>query len=395
MSKLRRNLDMKYKRILQTKLATSKKSALLLGPRQTGKSTLIKSMNPDISINLANEKTFLEFSSDVSLLEKMLNYEKPKTVFIDEIQRLPSLLNTIQSILDDAPAPPKFFLTGSSARKLKRGHANLLPGRIITFSMGPLVEPEFLLDVDLDLALAFGSLPGIVSEKDNIQKMDVLSSYAGTYLKEEIQAEALTKNIEGFSRFLMTCASRSGHFLDFAKLGTQASITQKTSSRFFEILEDTLIVTRIDSFTKSESRRLIQHPKFYFFDVGVLNGLLGNFKLTDDRRGYLFEHFIVNQIITLTQIYGGNSRLSTYRTESGSEVDLIIENGSNLLSLEIKATQKISPNDFKGLVRFKEFFKKKHSSMLIYGGTRNYMESSVEVLNWRTGLQTIAEFLKK
>ena len=154
-------------------------------------------------------------------------------------------------------------------------------------------------------------------------------------------------------------------------------------------------MTRIDSFTKSESRRLIQHPKFYFFDVGVLNGLLGNFKLTDDRRGYLFEHFIVNQIITLTQIYGGNSRLSTYRTESGSEVDLIIENGSNLLSLEIKATQKISPNDFKGLVRFKEFFKKKHSSMLIYGGTRNYMESSVEVLNWRTGLQTIAEFLKK
>ena len=311
MSILRRNIDMIYNRLLIDKLKKSTKSVLLLGPRQTGKSTLIKSLTPDLAFNFASEKTFLEFSSQPDLLEKILKSEKPKTVFIDEVQRIPTLLNTIQAILDDGPQRPRFYLTGSSARKLKRGQANLLPGRMISFNLGPLVDQECQDDLTLAHVLAFGSMPGILTEKEVRAKKEILRSYAGTYLKEEVQAEALTRNIEGFSRFLMVAASKSGEFLDFAKLGSQASISQKTSSRFFEILEDTLIVTRLQPFAKSETRRLIQHPKFYFFDVGVLNGLLGNFTVSEDRKGLLFEHFIVNQILTLNQILGGGCRIST------------------------------------------------------------------------------------
>ncbi len=387
------NRGMEYRRLIADKLKKSAKSILLLGPRQTGKSTLIRSINPDLSINLSREKTFLEFSSQPDLLEKILKIDKPKTVFIDEVQRIPSLLNTVQAILDDRPKGIQFYLTGSSARKLKRGQANLLPGRIVSYSLGPLAFQECRSDLTLGHALAFGSMPGILSEKDIKTKKEVLRSYAGTYLKEEIQAEALTKNIEGFSRFLMVAASKSGEFLDFSKLGSQASISQKASSRFFEILEDTLIVSRLNSFSRSETRRLVQHPKFYFFDLGVLNGLLQNFTLSNDRKGFLFEHFIVNQILTLNKVHGDHCRISTYRTEGGSEVDIIIENESELLSVEIKSSENIHGDDFLGLKRFAQFYKNRHRSILIYAGARSYKEDRIEVLSWARGLDAIFEFM--
>ncbi len=144
---------------------------------------------------------------------------------------------------------------------------------------------------------------------------------------------------------------------------------------------------------KNETRRLVQHPKFYFFDNGVLNGLLKNFTLSEDRKGFLFEHFIVNQIITANLTFGEPARLSTYRTEAGSEVDLLIECNGSLISLEIKSGRKLSTTDFSGLRGFADFYKKKHRSILLYCGDKAYCEDFIEVLPWRTALEEITKFI--
>ncbi len=382
-----------YQRLLSDKFLKTSKNILLLGPRQTGKSTLIQSLNPDLTINLALEQTFLDFSAQPDLIEKMIQHSEPTSIFIDEIQRLPSLLNTIQVILDKAPKKYRFFLTGSSARKLKRGGANLLPGRVISFQLGPLSADEMGADLILDDALVYGTLPGIVSEQKQRDKRDLLRTYASTYLKEEIQSEALTKNIEGFARFLFVAASKSGEFLDFSKLGVLASINQKTSSRFFEILEDTLIVTRINAFSRNETRRLVQHPKFYFFDNGVLNGLLKNFTLSEDRKGFLFEHFMINQIITTHFIQGEPARLSTYRTEAGNEVDLLIEKDGDFMCVEIKSSRRLGSKDFSGLYGFADHYGKKHRFILLYDGNHAYQENFIEVLPWQKALKEISAFI--
>lgn len=383
-----------YDRVLTRMIKKSSKSVLLLGPRQTGKSTLMKGLDPDLTINLASERTFLDFSAQPDLIEKVIDHQKPKTIFIDEVQRLPSMLNSIQAIIDDSPKNQyRFFLTGSSARKLRRGNANLLPGRVISQKLGPLIFSEMNTDLKLDDALVFGTLPGVVMEEKDQERKDILRSYSSTYLKEEIQAEALTKNIEGFARFLFVVASKSGEFLDFSKLGIQAAISQKTSTRFFEILEDTLVVRRLDAFAKNETRRLVKHPRFFFFDNGVLNGLLKNFTLSEDRKGMLFEHFIINQIMTMNEISGESARISTYRTESGSEVDLIIEKDGVLISLEIKSGARLNSKDFSGLHSFKNSFEKKHRSILLYAGSRSYREDFVEVHPWERALKEVYEFL--
>ena len=273
---------------------------MLLGPRQTGKSTLIQNLNPDLTINLAKEAVFLDFASNPQELEQRLEgNSNAKTVFIDEIQRLPSLLNMIQALIDESPRRWRFFLTGSSARKLKRGHANLLPGRLHSYELSGLTPIEVGAKFDVQSALSTGTLPGIYTESSNQQRIKTLRSYAATYLKEEIQAEALTRNLEGFSRFLFVTAACSGQFLDFAKLANEAKISRQSAMRYFEILEDTLIVNRCLPFAKSARKRLVQHPKFYFFDNGVYNALLGNFIASDDRKGLLFEHLFFNTLSAL------------------------------------------------------------------------------------------------
>ncbi|MBT7713468.1 MAG: ATP-binding protein, partial [Deltaproteobacteria bacterium] len=220
---------------------------MLLGPRQTGKSTLIKILKPELTINLADEGEFLLFTQNPDELKQRLASTQYKTVFIDEVQRLPGLLNTVQSILDDQDNMIKFYLTGSSARKLKRGKANLLPGRVFNYQLGPLVTSELNYRIDTEKALSTGTMPGVYSENNPKFRYKTLRSYASTYLKEEIQAEALARNLEGFSRFLYFAAIYSGHFLDISKLASEAQVPRQSAVRYFEILEDTLIVNRSPS----------------------------------------------------------------------------------------------------------------------------------------------------
>jgi predicted AAA+ superfamily ATPase len=380
-------------RALGQVLRDSKKSFLLLGPRQTGKSTLVSSLNPDLSINLAHEPTYLEFARSPRELEERLNAlgssGKLQNIFLDEVQRLPSLLNTVQALLDSAPQRYKFLLTGSSARKLRRGQANLLPGRIFTYHLGPVVSLEMDHRLDTNQALAHGTLPGILFEPDLKTKEKTLTSYAATYLKEEVQAEALTRNLEGFARFLSVCAEYAGQFLDLSKLAVDAQIARQTAVRYFEVLEDCLIVHRLAPFAKSARRRLVQHPRFYFFDPGVLNGLLGNFHLSADRTGNLFEHLICSQILSSAAARDQTIKLSAYRTEHGAEVDFILEMNRETLAIETKASRNIGVNDLRGFASFADFFGKPHRAMVLYLGKERRKMGAVEIFPWQEGLRAI------
>jgi predicted AAA+ superfamily ATPase len=377
-------------RQLSAIIKESKKSILLLGPRQTGKSTLIASLNPDLSINLARESTFLEFAADPTLLDSQIKALRPKSIFIDEVQRLPSLLNTTQALLDETRGALRFYLTGSSARKLRRGRANLLPGRVITLELGPLLESELGDTFDLSTSLSVGTLPGIITDENTTERERVLTSYAGTYLKEEIQAEALTRDLEGFARFLRYCAAASGQYLDMTRLATEAQIKRASAIRFFEILEDTLLAFRCDAFAKSERRRLIQHPRFFLFDNGVLNGVLGNFRVSADRKGMLFEHFVITQVYHAAKALGGNIRLSNYRTEHGAEVDLIVERSDGeTLAVECKAGNTVGSTDLEGFKSFASFFKRPHRKIVIFGGTTPRRINEVDIFPCQMGIREI------
>jgi uncharacterized protein len=377
---------MYFERALAARLAKTKKSVLLLGPRQTGKSTLMGGLRPSLVINLADEETFVDFLRDPGLLKKVVG--RHRSVLIDEVQRIPSLLNSVQAILDSAGGPT-FYLTGSSARKLKRGRANLLPGRLFVYRLGPLSSSELGDAFDLRLALRKGLLPGIYAEPDEDTWTRLLRSYALTYLKEEIQAEALTRNLEGFSRFFEVIVAESGTCVDFSKIASRASIERMTARRYFDVLTDTLVLSAVEAFSKSGRTRLAQHPRFFLFDVGVLNGALRNFEASPDRIGVLLEHLVLQLIHSGASSLDQDIRVSTYRTERGAEVDFIVERGRDVFAVEVNASKNVSSRDLTGLKSFAAFYGKKHTPLVLYLGDRDLEIDGVLVRNVFKGLREV------
>jgi predicted AAA+ superfamily ATPase len=280
---------------LSKQLETSKKSILLLGARQTGKSTLIKELSPTLTINLARETTYREHLVDPKLIERQVAALPTNThckIFVDEIQRLPSMLNTIQAIVDDNKHII-FFLTGSSARKLKRGAANLLPGRILQHKLFPLVYWEINKQFNLEKALQIGTLPEIYLETYG---PDLLKDYIDIYLREEIIAESILRNHATYGIFLELAARFSGQEINYSKLASDSEIPKESIRRYVEILDDTLLIQRIPGFTATNSsRKAIQREKIIFFDLGVRNGILGihKNKLTSKEYGCLFEQWVI------------------------------------------------------------------------------------------------------
>lgn len=378
-------------RRLAVTLASDERSVLLLGPRQVGKSTLLASLHPDLTFNLARESTFLDFASNPRALEERLaaRQETKLTVFLDEIQRLPSLLNTVQATVDEQPGRYRFLLSGSSARKLKRGNANLLPGRVNSYSLGGLVAGELGYRLPTREALSTGALPGVLTHPNEATRRKMLSSYASTYLKEEIQAEALTRSIEGFARFLSAAAEWSGKFLDISKVARAAMSPRNSVVRWFEVLEETLLVRRVESFAKSATRRMVQHPKLYFFDVGVLNALLGNFEVSPDRIGALFEHLLCQQLYDSASSRDTSIRVSTYRTSNNVEVDFIVELDRVVWAIEAKASSRVDSSDLTGLSSFREYLGKEcRRRVWTLSGERRKV-GGVDVLPWQEGLREL------
>lgn len=377
---------MLFKRQIAENIKKFDKSILLLGPRQTGKSTLISSLQPDLTINLADEETYVSFLRDPGLLKKRIKGHK--RIFIDEVQKIPSLLNTVQALLDQNKSL-RFYLTGSSARKLRRGQANLLPGRVLNFSLGPLSMTEIGDAADIEKLLSSGALPGVLSEPDPELAQKLLRSYSAAYLKEEVQAEALTRNLEGFSRFFDVAAGRSGEFIDFSKFASQAMIERTSARRYFDVLVDTLILESVPPFAKSSKRRLIQHPKFYFFDVGVLNGALGNFEVSPDRKGKLFEHLCLQMLLSEAKGRDKEIRISVYRTEAGAEVDFVLEKSREIFAIEAKATRTIGSHDLRGLKSFMEFHGRRVKAMVFYQGENELEIDGIHIYPLAEGIRAV------
>ncbi|MCD4692824.1 MAG: AAA family ATPase [Calditrichales bacterium] len=336
-------------------------SFFLFGPRQTGKSTLIKATyNRDIwEVNLLLSENYHAYKKDPSLFRKQaqvkIEKEKIKTVFIDEIQRIPELLNEIHYLIENYPHS-RFILTGSNARKLRRGGTNLLAGRAIEANLYPFVYDEIKDIFSLEEILTYGTLPPLLNKTADVKK-DILKTYVNTYLKEEIQAEGLARNVGGFYRFLDIAAHQFSELLNFTSVARDCALPTRTVQTYYEILEDTLIGYRLLPWRKSIRKRLTSHPKFYFFDCGVVNAL--NNTIIDPipgiLKGKLFEQFIISETIALIKYKKSDARIYYWRTNHGAEVDLLIEKyGKIEAAIEIKSAKTISGGHLSGLRAFRE-----------------------------------------
>jgi predicted AAA+ superfamily ATPase len=277
-----------------------------------------------------------------------------RTIFVDEVQRVPELLDEVHRLIENRKV--RFLLTGSSVRKLKRGGANLLAGRASTRRLHPLTIAEQGDRFDLERTLRFGSLPAVVTGDDDDAR-ELLRAYGDTYLREEIQAESIVRNLGGFARFLDVAAAQCGDILNFSAVARDAGLAVRTVQDYFQILEDTLLGFRLEAWRASPRARMTTHPRFYLFDTGVTNALnrrLGS-ELDTAQRGRLFEQLVVLETMRLLDYDEPDARLYFWRTNVGAEVDLLIERAGKLqLAVEIKCTRKVAGADLSGLRSFRE-----------------------------------------
>ena len=381
-------------RILNLKKYQS--SLFLFGPRQVGKTYLIKhTLSPDIFVDLLKHSEFLRYAKDVSLLSgevKALNKDKGLIV-IDEIQRCPELLNEVQLLMEDKPQL-QFILTGSSARKLKRTGVNLLGGRAITLHLYPFTHEELGESFVLEEAMHFGTLPRIALEKKREDKIRLLKSYVETYLQEEIHQEALTRNIPAFAKFLELAAYENGNLINFQSLTREVGVHSKTIKEYFHILEDTLLGFLIYPYGKSPRTKIVAHPKFYFFDGGVVgalrNELSSNLVQGTPPYGRAFEHFIMLEIKRWLDYSEIESKMSFFRTTDGAEVDLILEVGQEVWPIEIKASSEPRLSDVRGL---KSFIKdhKYTRALCVCLTPRAFVADNIEFVPWPSFMRELKD----
>lgn len=335
------------------------KSYFLLGPRQTGKSTLLKQfVDKDHYFDLLKPSLFAELNARPEALVEMIQAlpgvggknEKRQYIVIDEIQKLPNLLDTVQYLIG-FHKNLCFILTGSSARKLRKAGQNLLGGRARKISFCPLTLRE-LFEVEenpLEGALRYGGLPGVRSSK---KPSEELRDYVGVYLNEEIMAEALVRNLNNFSRFLATASLCNAEQINYQKIAADAQVKGNTVRDYFDILEDTLIGDRVNPFKPYEDRKFVSSPKFYFFDIGVcLHVTKKNAAhLSNDEMGKALETLIYGELKAYKSYVSGDTEIFYWRTQTGNEVDFVLRSeDGRLIGIEVKMTKNPTDYDLKGL----------------------------------------------
>lgn len=376
-----------------------KSSFMLLGPRGTGKSTLVRDqMDFDLQIDLLQSKNFLALSSNPSYLEDLTKNLKEKSwVFIDEIQKIPALLDEVHSLIESQKL--NFALSGSSARKLRRQGANLLAGRAVSVQLFPLTFSEYKNVCSLKQAIEWGSLPQSISQPD--LKKDYLASYVETYLREELIEEGILRKIDPFVRFLNICGMYNGQILNIENIARESFVGRSTVANYFEVLEETLIGYQLPSFQKKYNKKEVTHPKFYLFDNGVTRACSNLIYEDVDSvwLGFAFEALIVNEVRFYNKYLKKNKELFYYRYSGGYEIDLIIENKKKTLSnnaeytaIEIKSSSKWDKRWNEPLMDFKEKSKGKVKKLIgVYTGKDILSQGDITILPAEVFLTQLAE----
>lgn len=366
------------------------KSFFLFGPRGTGKTQFVrKHFRGAYYIDLLESDQFVELASEPSLLEELILEKNKKWVIIDEVQKIPELLNEVHRLIEQKKY--HFVLTGSSARQLRKKGVNLLAGRALTYSMHPLTATEMGKKFNLDRAIRYGMLPSVHVES---MPKKYLESYVKTYLREEVYHEGIVRNLAAFSRFLTAASFSQGSLLNIQDVSRECGIDRKTVSGYFDILEDLLLSHRLPSFTKRAKRKVVSHPKFYFFDVGVYRTIRpkGPLDTPEEVEGCALETLFFQHLHAINDYEECGYELFYWRTTTGIEVDFILYGEKGLLAFEVKRGGRVKPHDLKGLKEFKASYPMARL-FLINGSKRSSKQGDVQILPFEKALKELPEIL--
>ncbi|RME22831.1 MAG: ATP-binding protein [Deltaproteobacteria bacterium] len=358
---------------------TGSAAVFLWGARQTGKTTLLKTRLPDaLYLDLLDTDLSAELLLRPALLRQRVLAERPEVVVLDEIQKVPVLLEQVHWLLENTAT--RFVLCGSSARKLRRGGVNLLGGRATEARLFPLTSAE-LPDIDLERYINHGGLPAHYLSEDPVP---LLRSYVNTYLKQEIIEESVTRNIPAFSRFLEIVGLTHARELNFTSVARECGVSAATVRNYYQILEDTLMGFRLEPWRHRKRMRLVETSKFYLFDTGVALYLMpeGHRAIAGtDLFGRAFEQFVINEMRAWCEYRRSYRRLYFWRTYSGYEVDLVV--GDMELAVEIKASRRVTSTELKSLRRLREEFSVGRSIVVCREDAARTTEDGIEILPWR------------
>lgn len=363
-----------YSRLLKL---PEKQSFLLLGPRGTGKTAWIKAACPGaITIDLLDGHLYGRLLANPSLLADLIPASHSDWVVVDEVQRVPALLDEVHRLIEGRRL--RFALTGSSARKLRRGGVNLLAGRALTRFMHPLTAQELGTDFDLGRAARFGGLPFACTTD---APADYLASYAATYLREEVLQEGLTRNLAAFSRVLEAASFSQAQVLNMAAVARDSAVSAKMAEGYFSILEDLLLAVRIPAFTKRAKRRVVLHPKFFLFDAGVYRAVRprGPLDSPEEADGPAIETAVLAHLRAWNDYGQLGQTISYWRTPEGDEVDFVVYGEAGFVAIEVRRSATIRGEDLRGLSRFKRDYPEARA-VLLHPGTRRYHQGGIEII---------------
>lgn len=367
------------------------KSFFLFGPRGTGKTTWVKSnFTKAIYLDLLEAELFNDLLANPQRLENFIPKDFNDWVVIDEVQRIPELLNEVHRLIEKNKY--KFVLTGSSARKIRRKGVNLLAGRALSCHLYPLTAGELGKDFDLFRSLAYGHLPCVYTEEN---PRAYLESYIRTYLEEEIRYEGLTRNLGAFSRFLEAASFSQGSILNISSVARDCGVERKVVENYFTILEDLLIAYRIPVFSKRAKRRLAVHPKFYFFDVGIYQVLrpAGPLDLPEEIGGHAFETLFLQELLAANVYLESGYNIFYWMTANNIEVDFVLYGSKGIKAFEVKRTGKVSGSMLRGLKAFRKDYPSA-KLYFIYGGERHLRDGDIEILPLKDALKELPDILK-
>jgi predicted AAA+ superfamily ATPase len=362
-------------------LRPPRSSCFLFGPRGTGKSTWARAtLGGAFTFNLLAPEAALRYERQPSLFRAEILARSPdEWIVVDEVQRVPTLLDEVHYLMEEK-GYRRFLLTGSSARKLRRGTANLLAGRAVVKNLYPLTTFETNFSLPTGQLLSFGCLPLSVLAEDDEAREDVLRAYATMYLSEEIKAEGLVRNLGSFGRFLTVAALAAGQTTNISSLARDAAVSRDTVRGYFEVLVDTLIGAWLPAYRARARVKEVAHPKFYWFDTGVLQAAAGAFDQPPpaDWSGVLFEHLVLHELRAYLDYKGIKGSLGYWATPSGNEVDFVWWRGQRLVAIEAKHGRQYRAEYRKGIQSLQAA--RKAESFVVYRGDRELEVDGTHVL---------------